>query len=200
MKHVRGNLIALLAVAALALAGQREATAARCKADGETCRRSRSCCGTSGHNGVCVKASGAKFGVCCTPDCTGKECGDDGCGGSCGTCTPPATCTANICALPTQCCGSPIGAFVGECVVETTCDANHPQNFGPGSCSPNPCPTCPCFGGFALCSFACTNDQEVNSCVSVLGPCDQFCLEGCRFACSSAGADCATASCGPLCP
>ena len=22
----------------------------------------------------------------CTPDCTGKECGDDGCGGSCGDC------------------------------------------------------------------------------------------------------------------
>jgi len=24
--------------------------------------------------------------VCCVPDCEGKECGDDGCGGSCGTC------------------------------------------------------------------------------------------------------------------
>ena len=113
MKYVRGNLIALLAVAALALAGQREATAARCKADGETCRRSRSCCGTSGHNGVCVKASGAKFGVCCTPDCTGKECGDDGCGGSCGTCPAPAICTGGTCTSPCNVrCG---GTLVGEC-------------------------------------------------------------------------------------
>jgi len=24
--------------------------------------------------------------TCCTPDCDGKECGDDGCGGSCGSC------------------------------------------------------------------------------------------------------------------
>ena len=118
-------------------------------------------------------------------DCRAGRC-------SCTGGSPPCSCV--------QCCGSPIGAFVGECVVETTCDANHPQNFGPGSCSPNPSPTCPCFGGFALCSFACTNGQEVNGCVSVLGPCDQFCLEGCRFACSSDGADCATASCGPLCP
>ncbi|MCM2325555.1 MAG: hypothetical protein NDI94_03770, partial [Candidatus Woesearchaeota archaeon] len=23
----------------------------------------------------------------CVPDCSGKECGGDGCGGSCGTCT-----------------------------------------------------------------------------------------------------------------
>jgi len=28
-------------------------------------------------------------GDCCMPDCTGKECGDDGCGGSCGACSAP---------------------------------------------------------------------------------------------------------------
>src|SRR5207247_313581 len=28
-----------------------------------------------------------KFGMCCTPNCTGKACGDDGCGGSCGECS-----------------------------------------------------------------------------------------------------------------
>jgi acyl-CoA thioesterase-1 len=31
----------------------------------------------------------------CTPNCTGKQCGDDGCSGSCGTCTAPATCQAD---------------------------------------------------------------------------------------------------------
>jgi hypothetical protein len=96
MKHVRGDLIALLVVAALALAGQREAMA--CKADGQTCRTSRSCCGTSGNNGVCV-GGGTKvgFGVCCTPNCTDKECGDDGCGGTCGTCSTLATCQSGTC-------------------------------------------------------------------------------------------------------
>ncbi len=28
----------------------------------------------------------ADCGTCCTPDCAGKECGNDGCGGSCGDC------------------------------------------------------------------------------------------------------------------
>ena len=28
----------------------------------------------------------------CTPNCTDKECGDDGCGGSCGTCPTGETC------------------------------------------------------------------------------------------------------------
>src|SRR2546427_11673274 len=100
MKHVaRGGLVALLAVVALALVGQREATAGPCKADGQTCRTSRSCCGTSGNNGVCVKAPGAKFGSCCTPTtcaAQGKQCGtiSDGCGGmrDCGSCTAPETC------------------------------------------------------------------------------------------------------------
>ena len=34
----------------------------------------------------------------CVPDCIGKECGDDGCGGSCGTCGANAYCSAGICA------------------------------------------------------------------------------------------------------
>jgi len=34
-------------------------------------------------------ASGCENGVCknCTPDCANRECGDDGCGGSCGSCS-----------------------------------------------------------------------------------------------------------------
>ena len=26
-------------------------------------------------------------GICCQPDCADRQCGGDGCGGSCGTCT-----------------------------------------------------------------------------------------------------------------
>jgi|GEM_PF-6461858 len=33
----------------------------------------------------------------CVPDCTGRECGDDGCGGSCGECTPGETCEDGVC-------------------------------------------------------------------------------------------------------
>jgi hypothetical protein len=33
----------------------------------------------------------------CTPICTNKVCGDDGCGGTCGTCTDGKTCSAGKC-------------------------------------------------------------------------------------------------------
>lgn len=36
-------------------------------------------------------------GFCEFVSCNGKQCGDDGCGGSCGTCTPPKACTFNTC-------------------------------------------------------------------------------------------------------
>ena len=35
----------------------------------------------------------------CTPDCTGKTCGDDGCGNSCGKCDPGATCDNGTCQI-----------------------------------------------------------------------------------------------------
>lgn len=35
--------------------------------------------------------------ACCVPDCTGKECGDDGCGGICGTCEVNCTCESGQC-------------------------------------------------------------------------------------------------------
>jgi len=82
--HLR---LILLAVGTLVLAGQRMATAGPCKADGERCRTSRSCCGTSGNNGMCL-GGGSKvgFGVCCTPtECDPAiDCGDvsNGCGGT----------------------------------------------------------------------------------------------------------------------
>lgn len=40
-------------------------------------------------------------GSCCTPDCDGRDCGPDGCGGECGQCYYPA----DNCVAPTgQCC------------------------------------------------------------------------------------------------
>lgn len=42
---------------------------------------------------------GCENGVCknCTPDCTNKQCGDDGCGGSCGSCGNNALCEQYKC-------------------------------------------------------------------------------------------------------
>src|SRR5438093_1620316 len=80
MKHVARAF--LLAAVVLTLGGHRDALAGGCKPDGRTCRTNQSCCSR-----LCAKAPTAKFGMCCTPNCTGKACGDDGCGGSCGECS-----------------------------------------------------------------------------------------------------------------
>jgi len=47
-------------------------------------------------NTVCNPASGNCESVC-TPDCTGQECGSDGCGGECGLCQDGATCIGGKC-------------------------------------------------------------------------------------------------------
>jgi hypothetical protein len=44
---------------------------------------------------LCDPATGQCFG--CLPDCLGKECGDDGCGGSCGVCPQGLTCPSGQC-------------------------------------------------------------------------------------------------------
>ena len=52
-------------------------------------------------------------GTGCTPDCTGKKCGDDGCGGSCGSCGPGLTCQDGGCLRG---CDSPDCGLSKSCV------------------------------------------------------------------------------------
>ena len=192
-KRMIPTLFLLLALGgALLVTTPRTAGASPCKPDGQACRTNQSCCGTNGHNGLCVnssppgkrpagacctpttcEAAGAQCGsiangtcltlaplncgtcsedeictaahVCettttttttssttttmgCTPNCFGKECGDDGCGGSCGTCPAPETCGSagfpNHCAAPVICiCTTPAGEICDdECAPpETDC-------------------------------------------------------------------------------
>ena len=89
-------------------------------------------CGTDGN----PDASGANPMECPVvgiPNCKGKECGDDGLGGSCGTCTAPETCDANgLCAgdvpgpdCTGKVCGPDgIGGSCGDCAADETCDAD----------------------------------------------------------------------------
>lgn len=54
-----------------------------------------------GAAGSCPDFSTARPGACgCKSQCTGKTCGDDGCGGTCGTCGAPASCQAGQCVTP----------------------------------------------------------------------------------------------------
>jgi hypothetical protein len=50
----------------------------------------------------------------CVADCTGKQCGPDGCGGSCGWCPGTASCQAGTCATVDGCTPECAGKMVGE--------------------------------------------------------------------------------------
>jgi|GEM_PF-1638847 len=81
----------------------------------------------------------------CTPDCAGKECGDDGCGGSCGTCTNwPETCNGGTyqcdcletCGgLPYYHCGTVGACDCGGCTAGNFCCQPSP-NYA-GLCKPD---------------------------------------------------------------
>jgi subtilisin family serine protease len=68
----------------------------------------------------------------CTPSCSGKQCGSDGCGGSCGTCTSPATCNASFqCVTCTPNCSGRVcgpdpvcGSSCGTCTSPATCNGS----------------------------------------------------------------------------
>jgi hypothetical protein len=64
----------------------------------KACSNTDDTCTGCGYTNACGRACGCTApsvcvdGQCCTPNCAGKSCGDDGCGGSCGSCTPPYHC------------------------------------------------------------------------------------------------------------
>lgn len=63
------------------------------KCDGLYCGGSDGCggdCGTCAPGSTCV--SGRCQAGACTPQCSGRQCGDDGCGGQCGTCPEGRLC------------------------------------------------------------------------------------------------------------
>ncbi|MCB9665276.1 MAG: hypothetical protein H6732_14290 [Alphaproteobacteria bacterium] len=74
-------------------------------------------------------ASGHQSDLCvcvaptCAPDCGGRSCGSDGCGGTCGSCAGHCTedgtcevvdrCALGLCGLPARCAGAKCKAFPG---------------------------------------------------------------------------------------
>ena len=117
--------------------------------------------------------------TCCWPDCDGKECGDDGCGGQCGTCPEGIGCTAEgLCQGPCQpdCLGKQCG-WDGCSGVCGQCPANQPCNNGTclSDCQPD-CSgrECGSDGCGALCSDGCPDDGpcEQGICIGVGPPCE----------------------------
>jgi formylglycine-generating enzyme required for sulfatase activity len=96
----------------------------------ETCENCQTDCGC-GDGEVCTAEE-----TCCEINCGGKECGGDGCDGTCGSCQAPTVCTNGICIgcgdgqcgagehkcnCPEDCTGGCSGCCAGtECKTENT--------------------------------------------------------------------------------
>jgi len=127
----------------------------------------------------------------CTPSCTNKNCGDDGCGGSCGTCTGFQTCGAlGICENPPSCqtdtdCTDTTkpkcdffnsGACV-QCISNEDCAATLTTPF----CTSNICVADPC-GGQCQAPQACDVNNPPNCITEVPEECVTVACNG--FVCT----------------
>lgn len=119
-------------------------------------------------------ACGEESGGPCTPQCEGRECGPDGCGGECGECSPGVCVDPPGLCIPLGTCGN--GAInPGE-----TCD---PPASCPAACDDgDACTTDALVGSRADCNVVCTH-APIAACAGG----DGCCPAGCT---NAADADC----------
>jgi len=100
-----------------------------CSCEACVCAMDPYCCQSSWDD-TCIGECMADCGGCgsCTPDCSGKVCGDDGCGGSCGLCEGENdACEGGACVCHPDCSGKSCGrdgcgGFCGTCATGLACD------------------------------------------------------------------------------
>ena len=110
-------------------------------------------------------------GSTCTPSCNGKTCGDDGCGGSCGTCDTGETCSGGVCT------GG--GGGGGDTCAHPVCSTGSELD---GSCDS-------CAGQICAQDDYCCNTAWDSICVNEVG---SICGQSCGGGSSRAHSICAT--------
>ncbi len=122
----------------------------------------------------------------CTPTCHDLECGDDGCGGSCGTCPDEKVCRQGQCGCPFATCGEACCAEAQVCTNDACCTPSCPD----GACGDDGCggecghcqPPQLCVEGTCQCPNHLTQCEE-HTCVDTLsdpshcGACNQACAD-----------------------
>jgi hypothetical protein len=93
----------------------------------------------------------------CTPSCSGKTCGDDGCGGSCGSCLSWQSCVSGQCkcvpnCMGTECGGDGCGGSCGTCPSTQTCSSAGHCVCVP-NCSGKSCGADGCGGSCGTCGI-----------------------------------------------
>lgn len=133
----------------------------------------------------------------CAPDCEARTCGDDGCGGSCGTCDVTETCDASTgtCACTPACdgkeCGDDgCGSTCGTCIIPAICSqAGQCETPAPcvGDCTNKVC------GDDDGCGTMCTHCTSPLVCNTSQGSCVSNCTANCT------GKQCGDDGCGGSC-
>ncbi len=185
----------------------------RCDTDRELCAVTKlddgsTCTLSVDDEGVC--SAGECVAVTCTPICEERACGDDGCGGSCGTCDEGYSCQDYACEMDAcvpdcegkECGEDGCGELCGVCAEGEDC-----EDF---ICEPGPCvPDCEdkeC--GDDGCGEPCGSCDEGESCQDFAcepGPCIPDCDgkecgdDGCGEPCGvcDEGEDCEVFTCEP---
>lgn len=168
----------------------------------------------------CTLGGAFPGGCACTPQCAGKMCGSDGCGGTCGTCASGQMCSLNSqCACVPACagkqcgpdgCGGTCGACpggnsctaAGTCACVPTCTGRVCGSDGCGGTCGAGCPTGQsCNNGLGQCvmgvdpceGLQCGPDGDGGTC----GTCPQDFSCTAQGSCSSSVGVCGNKLCGP---
>ncbi|MEZ4267719.1 MAG: hypothetical protein R3F39_15170 [Myxococcota bacterium] len=172
--------------------------------------------GSDGCSAACQVESGyacttpGVLSVCaCAPQCTNaqgapKQCGSDGCGGTCGECAEGSQCSASgLCECVPSCAGKSCGddgcgGSCGACSAGSVCDGGHQCTFAP-CCAGTDC----CAAGETV---GCSN-PDIQDCVCAVDPfccdvqwdgvCADGAIAGCGQGCQVCTPSCAGKSCGP---
>lgn len=185
---------------------------------GETCLSCATDCGDCCGNGACEATYGEDCSTCamdCTCDCGEscvdstcqytacnlKECGSDGCGGSCGDCPAYHECLTGICRYSPSC-GDDYCNELESC---STCPADCGACCGNGSCQASlgeTCSTCPADCGACCGNGSCqaSTGETCSTCPADCGcDCGEQCQSGACVFTACDGKDCGMDGCGGTC-
>ena len=109
----------------------------------------------------------------CTPDCEGMECGDNGCGGSCGDCDDGNSCTNDACAVGGICVNSWQYNCCGNYIVEAGEDCDDGNQIDGDGC-PSDCQYTPgLLLGTKLAWFDCWSQSHAQMDANMDAACQQ---------------------------
>lgn len=175
---------------------------------GEDCSTCPADCGCPG--GQACNVPVRRCEAVCAPQCAGRNCGADGCGGACGQCLGGQECAAGVCrdlcqpaCAGRQCGGDGCGGSCGLCpagqaCTDGACEAICSPNCAGRVCGPDGC------GGFC-------GNCGIGAFCTVMGRCEAVCVpdcdgiecgdNGCGGDCGGCGRDeeCSAGACVPLC-